>query len=187
MLVSQHQSSRVSRKRTLRSRLSLTRLRHLLDELYKDQAAQYANVDGLPSRKWESVKTTLSSLDTSKVHYVKVPENHIVIDFDLKDENGEKSLDQNLGAASSWPATYGEYSKSGEGVHLHYLYAGDVHALAQSYDTGIEVKVYTGNSALRRKLTRCNNVPIATLKGGLPLKEKKVLNANVIQSEKGSS
>lgn len=36
--------------------------------------------------KWSGVKTKLSDLDTSKLHYVKVPENHIVIDFDIKDE-----------------------------------------------------------------------------------------------------
>ena len=41
--------------------------------------------------------------------YVRPPENHIVIDFDLKDDN-----------------------KSGAGVHLHYIYDGD----AQSCKTG---------------------------------------------------
>jgi hypothetical protein len=155
------------------------------DREYADCPAQYANRSELPSKKWENVKTVLKDLDTTQLHYVKVPENHIVIDFDLKDANGEKSLEQNLRAASEWPATYGEYSKSGEGIHLHYLYGGDVHALAQSYGAGIEIKVPVGNSSLRRRLTRCNNVPIATLKGGLPLKETKVLPVNSIQSEKG--
>lgn len=27
-------------------------------------------------------------IDTSKLHYVKAPENHIVIDFDIRDESG---------------------------------------------------------------------------------------------------
>ena len=158
----------------------------LFDREYEDSPAQYAGeTTERPTKKWENVKTALKDLDTTKLHYVKVPENHIVIDFDLKDEHGEKSLEQNLRAASEWPATYGEYSKSGEGVHLHYLYDGDVHALAQSYGPGIEIKVPMGNSSLRRRLTKCNNVPIATLKGGLPLKETKVLTTNVIQSEKG--
>lgn len=30
----------------------------------------------------------LKAIDTSEYHYVKVPENHIVIDFDMKDEQG---------------------------------------------------------------------------------------------------
>ena len=40
------------------------------------------------------LKTTLKDIDTKKLHYVKVPLNHIVIDFDLKDDNGEKSLEK---------------------------------------------------------------------------------------------
>jgi hypothetical protein len=157
----------------------------ILDRILEDQPAQYANAKELPSHRWENVKTTLSELDTSKLHYVKVPLEHIVIDFDLKDENGQKSLEQNLRVASEWPATYGEYSKSGGGIHLHYLYAGDVHTLAREYSPGLEIKVFVGDSALRRRFTRCNNVPIATLTGGLPLKERKMLTKNTIQSERG--
>lgn len=156
----------------------------LFDREFEDVPAQYATDAGTPSKKWDSVKTKLSEIDTSKLHYVKVPENHIVIDFDLRDENGEKSLEQNLRAASAWPATYGEYSKSGAGIHLHYTYGGDVHLLGGVYSKGIEVKVFVGGSSLRRQLTRCNNVPIATLKGGLPLKEKKVIDVDRISSER---
>ena len=58
--------------------------------------AQRATSKETPSRKWDDVKTTLSKLDTSKLHYVKVPENHIVIDFDIPDENGNKCFDLNL-------------------------------------------------------------------------------------------
>lgn len=157
----------------------------LFDREFEATPAQYANEEGTPTKRWDTVKTCLANLDTSQLHYVKVPENHIVIDFDLKDANGEKSLEQNLRVASGWPATYGEYSKSGRGIHLHYLYDGDVHSLAREYSEGIEVKVFVGNSSLRRQLTRCNNVPIATLKGGLPVKEQKVLDVNRISSEKG--
>ena len=35
------------------------------------------------------VTSNLSDLDTSKLHYVKLPENHIVIDFDIKNEEVE--------------------------------------------------------------------------------------------------
>lgn len=76
--------------------------------------------------KWDKVKTKLSDLDTSKTHYVKVPENHIVIDFDIPDKEGNKSFERNAEEASKWPATYAELSKSGKGVHLHYIYTGDV-------------------------------------------------------------
>jgi hypothetical protein len=156
----------------------------LLDEVLASQPAQYANPDGNPIKKWHNVDTTLASLDTRKLHFVKVPETHIVIDFDLKDEDGRKSLERNLAAASSWPATYAELSKSGAGVHLHYNYTGSGE-LASNYSDGIEVKVFRGNASLRRMLSRCNAVPIADINTGLPLKEKKVLQASTMGSEKG--
>jgi hypothetical protein len=157
----------------------------ILDHELAERAAQYAKEDETPAHRWADVKTTLAEIDTSQLHYVQVPENHIVIDFDLKDEDGRKSLERNLEAASSWPATYGELSKGGSGVHLHYDYDGDVGELSSVYGDGIEVKVFTGNSSLRRRLTRCNNVPVASINSGLPLKEKKVLQSDVIKSEKG--
>lgn len=158
----------------------------VLDEVLSSQPAQYGTDLEIPKSRWATVTTTLSDIDTSKTHFVKVPENHIVIDFDLRDEDGSgKSLERNLQAASVWPATYGELSKSGGGVHLHYHYEGDVSELSGSYSDGIEVKVYRGDSSLRRRLTKCNAVPIATISSGLPLKEKKMLHADTIQSERG--
>ena len=41
--------------------------------------------------------------DTLELYYVKIPENHIVIDFDIKSA---------------------ESSKSGAGAHLHYMHTG---------------------------------------------------------------
>jgi len=157
----------------------------IFDLEYAEQPAQGAKDDGTPSQRWSNVKSTLAEVDTSTLHYVKLPDNHIVIDFDLKDDTGGKSLERNLGAASEWPATYAELSKSGAGVHLHYIYAGDPSELHPNYSDGIEVKVFAGDSSLRRCLTRCNNVPIATINSGLPIKEKKVLEASTIQSERG--
>ena len=157
----------------------------LLDRDFEDQPAQYAREDGTPSKRWVNVKTTLAELDTARQHYVNVPVNHIVIDFDLKDDDGQKSLEKNLEAASRWPATYAELSRSGEGVHLHYNYTGDAEELRRIYSDGIEVKVFTGDAALRRQLSRCNSVPVAEISSGLPLKEKKMLPAQTIQSEKG--
>jgi hypothetical protein len=158
----------------------------LFDLEYGDYAAQEAKDDGTPRTYWANVKTTLSQIDTSQLHYVKVPDNHIVIDFDLRNENGEKDLEKNLAAASEWPPTYGELSQSGKGVHLHYIYTGgDPSELARAYMDGIEVKVYHGDASLRRRLSKCNRVPVSEISSGLPLKEKKVLTAQTIQSEKG--
>ncbi len=156
------------------------------DAEYADCPAQYASVAGTPERRWASVKTKLSDLDTSQVHYVRVPENHIVIDFDIADADGNKSFKRNLEEAAKWPPTYAETSKSGAGIHLHYIYAGDVSRLSCVYDDHIEVKVFNGKSSLRRKLTKCNDLPIATISQGLPMKEaKKTVDFNSVQSEKG--
>jgi energy-coupling factor transporter ATP-binding protein EcfA2 len=165
--------------------IDLTATSSLIDDLYSNQTAQYANADGKPELKWENVKTTLSDLDTSKLHYVKVPESHIVIDFDLRGPDGEKSLELNIEEASKWPATYTETSKGGQGLHLHYIYHGDVSQLSSKYADGIEVLTLLGNSSLRRRLTACNSVTIATIDSGLPKKEKSLLSNKSISSEKG--
>jgi len=155
------------------------------DDKYSDYPAQYATEDDVPKYAWSRVKTTLSDIDTRKVHFVKVPEQHIVIDFDLRGPRGGKDLERNLEEASMWPPTYAEISKSGGGVHLHYIYEGDVSILDSNFTEGIEVKVYKGGASLRRKLTRCNALPVNVLSSGLLTKEKKVLNTNTIKSEKG--
>lgn len=152
---------------------------------YPSQLAQYARPGGAPARKWSDVETTLRDVDTTKLHYVKVPENHIVIDFDLVDEDGEKSLERNIAAASKLPPTYTEVSKSGSGLHAHYIYAGNVHQLSNILDVGIEIKTLLGDGALRRMLTKCNNLGISTISGGLPRKEKPVLDTKSIKTEKG--
>lgn len=156
----------------------------LLDWQWANMPAQYGTARETPKKKWEDVDTVLNDIDTKELHFTKVPEGHIVIDFDLKDESGEKSLERNLEAASSWPQTYAELSKSGSGVHLHYIYDGDSSMLQPYYSEGIEVKVYNGDSSLRRRLTLCNNIPVATISSGLPLKEKKMTDAKTMQSER---
>lgn len=157
----------------------------LFDREFANQPAQGASKYETPRKPWASVTTTLADVDTSDLHFVRVPTQHIVVDFDLKGDDGEKSLERNLEAASNWPATYAELSKGGAGVHLHYTYVGDVSELRSYYSEGIEIKTLLGDASLRRRLTKCNSVPIATLNGGLPLKEKKVLPVQTIQSEKG--
>src|SRR4051812_34702277 len=159
----------------------------LLDEFLASFPAQLAGRNETPAKKWATVETTLSDIDSRKIHYVKVPENHVVIDFDLKDAHGIKALERNLEVASQWPATYAEISKSGSGIHLHYTYDGDVRELASSYADGIEVKVLSGDASLRRRLSRCNGVPVAEISSGLPLKERKdkMLKADTVQSEQG--
>jgi hypothetical protein len=142
------------------------------EEIAATYPAQYTNKEGHPRVKWEQVKSTLSDLDTKELHYVRLPQNHIIIDFDIKNEAGEKDLSLNLKAAKKFPETYTELSKSGNGVHLHYIYDGDVEKLASEYDKDIEVKVYKGKSSLRRKLSLCNDKDIAHISTGLPEKEE---------------
>lgn len=176
----------------------------ILDEMYAGLPAQYSNSEGYPRYYWDGserydkkgnpftpresqiVSTVLGEIDTSKLHFLKVPEHHIIIDFDLKDADGNKSLELNMKAASSWPPTYAELSKSGNGVHLHYIWDGDPSDLASVYSDDIEIKVYTGNQSLRRKLTKCNNVAVATISSGLPFREKKhMLQTKTLKSEQG--
>lgn len=155
----------------------------ILDDILSEQPAQYAE-DGTPAWKWKNVRTKLADLNTSRTHYVKLPPGHIVIDFDLKGTDGEKSLALNMQAASNWPPTYAELSKGGAGIHLHYIYGGDVSELSHSFAQGIEVKTFPDDASLRRRLSRCNDVPIGMISSGLPLKEKRMLDSDVMRSEK---
>lgn len=158
----------------------------ILDELLADCPAQYASSAETPRMGWDKVQTKLRDLDTSKLHFILLPDiSHIVIDFDLRDESGNKSAEKNLAEASKWPDTYAEYSKGGEGIHLHYIYDGDASKLSRIYSEGIEVKVFTGNSSLRRRLSKCNNLPVAHINSGLPLKGEKMVNFDVVKSERG--
>lgn len=157
----------------------------IFDKEYASFLAQYGNAKQTPANSWDTVKTTLSEIDTSKLHYVRIPENHIVIDFDIPDDTGEKSLQKNVKEASKWPPTYAETSKSGNGIHLHYLYSGDVSLLKRIYKEHIEIKIFNGKSSLRRKLSLCNNLPIATISSGLPVREAKMVNETTIKNEKG--
>ena len=93
----------------------------IFDEVYHDAYAQYANEHEIPAKRWAYVKTRLSDINTRKLHYVKLPEKHIVIDFDLKDDKGNKSLERNLDAAAKWPPTYSELSKSGK-VYIYIIF-----------------------------------------------------------------
>lgn len=155
------------------------------DMEYANCPAQYANDKETPTMAWDRVETTLAEIDTSKLHYVRVPENHIVIDFDIKDKDGNKDFDANYKAALKWPPTYAELSKSGAGIHLHYIYKGDVSKLSSVYDDSIEVKVFSGKSSLRRLFTKCCNLAVATITSGLPLKgEKNVVDFEGVKSEK---
>lgn len=162
----------------------------LLDDVLKACPAQYA-VNDQPSKKWVNVRTHLEDINTKLLHYVVIPENEIVIDFDIRDASGEKSLELNMDAASKLPPTYAELSKSGKGVHLHYYYDGDISQLSRIYAEGVEIKISTvgpvGPTALRRKLTKCNNIPIAHINSGLPLKGEKtgMIDHQTVKSERG--
>lgn len=173
-----------ARRVKTKSWLTFEEQNSIFDFEYKDYPAQYATKKETPKEKWERVNSKLSDLDTSILHYVRVPENHIVIDFDIKNENGEKDFNLNLEEALNWPPTYAELSKSGAGIHLHYIYTGDVNKLCRIFNDHIEIKVFTGNSSLRRKLTKCNDIKISKISSGLPLKGDKMVNVEAIKDEK---
>ena len=167
--------------------LILNKKQSLLDILLADFPAQYA-VDyeekkEVPEKAWSKVKTKLKDIDTSTIHYTLGPKELITVDFDLKDESGNKSKILNLKAAAKWPKTYAEFSKGGEGIHLEYFYDGDPGKLSALYSPGIEIKVFTGRSSLRRRLSYCNDIPVATISSGLPVKEEKVVNFDAVKDE----
>lgn len=145
----------------------------VFNKLAADYPAQAALRNGTPSEKWDNVVTKLSDIQTNKLHWVKVPLNHVIIDFDLKDENGKKNLELNKEAASKFPPTYAEVSKSGQGIHLHYIYDGNVNELDNLVEKNIEIKVYRGKASLRRIDKASNNLQLSHISSGLPLKEKK--------------
>lgn len=174
---------------------------NVLDGYLAESKASYAvpakNKDGSvrqgdtkPKESWDRCKTKLKSIDTTKEHYVHYQDDFpslIFIDFDDVDpETGKKSLARNLELAKDFPRTYAETSRSGEGLHLYYIYDGDPGELSSLYDTHIEIKRLTGDSSLRRKLYLCNNEKIAHISSGLPLREdkKKVLDEYRLNDEK---
>ena len=161
--------------------LKLESRKSKFDILCAECPAQYATSEEKPLSAWANVTTKLNDIDTKRIHYVKVPQNHIVIDFDLKDETGQKSKERNIEAASKFPKTYAEFSKSGNGLHLHYIYEGDTDELSSVYAEGIEVKIFRGKSSLRRKLTFCNNEDVTVISSGLPRKERKVVTRKQIE------
>lgn len=166
--------------------LNMKEQKSLLDDIISEYPAQYAKEDGTPSIRWSDVKTKGKDIDTKKLHYVRVPINHIVVDFDIPGPDGGKSLEANLAAANKFPPTYAELSKSGKGIHLHYIYKGDPEKLAPIYADHIEVKVFKGKSALRRMLTKCNNYPVNYISSGLPIVEgeTKMISEVVYKNEK---
>lgn len=163
----------------------------ILDKIGSEWPAQYAYIreDGSdqPSVAWDKCETILKDINTAELHYLRCPEQYAFIDFDKKDpKTGKKSLELNMKAASQWPPTYAELSKSGEGIHLTYIYNGDISKVASVFEDDVEIKFYTGKSSLRRKLTRCNDLPIATISSGLPIRKenKKTVNEYTIENQK---
>ena len=162
------------------------------DKIFADWKAQYEVVDGSrtrPEYSWAKCKTTLKDIDTSKVHYVHPPEGSkiIMVDFDIPDENGSKDFEANYNAAKEYPETYAELSKSGGGIHLYYFWDGDLDDLSNIAGAHIEIKSFPGKSAIRRKLTKCNDISVTTISSGLPMKERKenkVVDWKSIKNEK---
>ena len=149
----------------------------LYDISHRGYKAQYDTGDDSHPYKygWDKCYTKLEDIDTSKQHWVLMQGNEIVIDFDIE-EDGKKSFKKNFQAAKMWPETYAELSRSGEAIHLHYIYDGDPKELETMYGDHIEIKTFPKDkkSPLRRKLTKCNDIPIAHIDGtNLPKKKRK--------------
>ena len=154
----------------------------IFDKHFAGCKAQYSSKDGAPQRAWLYVDTTLANITPTDEHYVLIPEEYVCIDFDLKGENGEKDLNANLRAASAWPPTYAETSKSGGGLHLIYRYPVDKDTLVE-YSPGIEIKRFRGKASLRRRLSLHNNRGIEDYPGDLPAKVPKMINEQHVKDE----
>ena len=154
----------------------------VFDEFFGGCKAQYSSENGTPKKSWMNVTTTLADIVPAEEHYVLLPEEYICIDFDLKGDNGEKDLSSNLRAASAWPPTYAETSKSGGGLHLIYRYPVDKDTVLE-YSPGIEIKRFRGNASLRRRLSLHNGRSIADYPGDLPAKVRKMINKKHVQDE----
>lgn len=156
----------------------------LLDDVLKDCPAQGCKEDGSPLHRWVNVKTTLKDIDTRLLHWVKPGLRLICIDFDILGPDGKKSLEENIKAASKWPPTYAELSKSGNAIHLYYWYDGDVSKISSLFAPYIEIKTFTGDASLRRKVSKCNDIDISVITSNLPLKGDNVTNWDGIKDEK---
>lgn len=154
----------------------------VFDEMFGGCKAQYSSSAGTPQKAWMYTTTALRDLDSTLEHYVLMPEEYICIDFDLKGDNGEKDLNANLRAASAWPPTYAETSKSGGGIHLIYRYPVDKDTLAE-YSPGIEIKRFRGKASLRRRLSLHNGRGIEDYPGDLPAKAPKMINEQHVKDE----
>lgn len=154
----------------------------VFDEHFAGCKAQYSSENGTPQKAWKYVDTTLGGIVPTDEHYVLIPEEYVCIDFDLKGDNGEKDLNANFSAASAWPPTYAETSKSGAGIHLIYRYPVDKDTLAE-YSPGIEIKRFRGNASLRRRLSLHNGRGIEDYPGDLPAKATKMINKKHVQDE----
>lgn len=154
----------------------------IFDEHFAGCKAQYSSKKGTPEKAWVYVETTLADIAPVDEHYVLLPEEYVCIDFDLKGADGEKDLSANLRAASAWPPTYAETSKSGRGLHLIYRYPVDKDTTAE-YSPGIEIKRFRGKASLRRRLSLHNERAIADYPRELPAKAPKMINNKHIADE----
>lgn len=157
-------------------------IKSIFDEHFAGCKAQYSSEGGAPRKAWGNVTTTLADITPIDEHYVLLPEEYICIDFDLKGVDGEKDLSANLRAASAWPPTYAETSKSGGGLHLIYRYPADKDTTAE-YSPGIEIKRFRGKASLRRRLSLHNGRAITDYPGELPAKAPKMINKKHVADE----
>ena len=166
--------------------LNLNCTESLFDKEFADYPAQYDTGNSkspLPCG-WKKNKFKLKDIDTKRTHWLKGPGQLIFVDFDKHGPDGKKDLLLNMKAyvESGLPKSYTELSNSGGGLHTYFWYDGDVNDLSNMFGPEIEVKTFPEDKKLpiRRRVSRCNDLPIAHISSGLPFKEKK---KNVINKE----
>jgi len=164
--------------------IHLDKTESIFDKEFAECPAQYETGDrDHPLKyKWANCKTKLKDLETSNTHWVKGPGNLIFMDFDKHGPDGEKSLELNLKAAAeiALPKTYVELSNSGGGIHSYFYYHGNVKDLSNMFGPEIEIKSFPDdtNLSIRRRVSFCNDLPIAHISSGLPFKEEKKTMVN---------
>jgi phage/plasmid-associated DNA primase len=90
------QQTYVEKPSTTSNLIEFKDIESIFDKECSNCPAQYATDEGTPLKGWDYVDGKLSDIDTSKLHYVRVPENHIVIDFDIPDKNRNKDFNKKL-------------------------------------------------------------------------------------------
>lgn len=119
--------------------------------------SQLALPNGNPKSPWATVKTTNHDIDQSQTHYINVDPSLIVIDIDMHHPSTDKPALEILNSLPL-PTTYSEPSRDQKGIHLYFHYNDTLPLKNTTINDQVEIKVYTGGQAIRRKFTSSNGI-----------------------------